>query len=346
MEMNDLRPRPAARRYDRDAAETDLPPPKCMGAFAGITSLRSIRAPFSRKSGNRAKRRKTPWACSRFRNAAKNFTPNLSLEASSRALKDSLRLATASPHGDSEHFESLLAAYEGRLQQSRQASMQAVTLARQAHLLERAALFEGAAAMREALYGYPDESFRHAAAAGQLVQGRDVDFPRAFALALLRNSSAALSLVTQLEKEYPEDTFVRFTYSPAVHALLSINQGRPSKAIELLTVSKVYELGQTGVSLYAHYGALYPTYVRGLAYQQLHKNHEAAAEFQRMLDHPGVLLADPIGPAARLQLARALRDAGETARARAVYRDLLALWRDADPDIPLVQQAKAEFARL
>jgi len=117
-------------------------------------------------------------------------------------------------------------------------------------------------------------------------------------------------------------------------------------AIELLTVSKAYELAQMGVSLYVHYGALYPTYVRGLAYQKLHKNREAAAEFQRMLDHPGLVLADPIGPAARLQLARALRDAGETAKAKGSYRDFLALWKDADPDIPLLQQAKAEFARL
>jgi tetratricopeptide (TPR) repeat protein len=91
---------------------------------------------------------------------------------------------------------------------------------------------------------------------------------------------------------------------------------------------------------------MYPTYVRGLAYQQLHKYPEAAAEFQRMLDHPGLLLADPIGPAARLQLARALRDAGETAKARRAYQDFLTLWKDADRDIPFLQQAKAEFARL
>jgi hypothetical protein len=260
--------------------------------------------------------------------------------------KAAAQMASGSPYGDSEHFESLVSAHEGRLQQSTQESMQAVTLARQAHLAERAALFEGAAAMREALYGYPDESSRHSFAAGQLVQGRDVDFPRAFALALSRNSSAVLPIVMRLEKQYPEDTCVRFTYSPALRALLAINQGSPAKAIEFLTVSKAYELAQTGVSLYAHYGALYPTYVRGLAYQQLHKNREAAAEFQRMLDHPGLLLADAIGPAARLQLARALRDAGETTKAKAAYQDFLALWKDADPDIPLLQQAKAEFARL
>ena len=260
--------------------------------------------------------------------------------------KAATRIATASHQGDSEHFESLVAAYEGRLQQSRQASIQAVTLARQAHHAERAALFEGAASVRDALYGYPDESSRHSLAAGQLASGRDVDFPPAFALALSRNSSAASALVSSLEKQYPEDTCVRFSYAPAVRALLALNQGRPAKAIELLTVSKAYELAQTGVSLYVHYGTLYPTYVRGLAYQQLHKPREAAAEFQRMLDHPGLLLADPIGPAARVQLARALRDAGDTAKAKAAYQAFLALWKDADQEIPLLQQARTEFARL
>jgi eukaryotic-like serine/threonine-protein kinase len=109
----------------------------------------------------------------------------------------------------------------------------------------------------------------------------------------------ALPIAARLEKDYSEDTFVRFNYSPALRALVAIHEGNPSKAIELLAISKTYEFGQTGVSIYYWYGALYPTYVRGLAYQQLHKSREAAAEFQRMLDHPGILLADPIGVAAR-----------------------------------------------
>jgi serine/threonine protein kinase/Tfp pilus assembly protein PilF len=264
--------------------------------------------------------------------------------------KAGAELAVEAPYGDSDHYESLVAAYEGRLRQARQASIQAVTLARQAHLPGRAALFEGGAAVREALYGHPEEASRHSSVVKQLAGGRDADFPPAFALALSRKTPAALisvlTMVTHMEKEYPEDTCVRFSYSPALRALLAINEGRPEKAIELLTVSKVYELAQTGASVYASYGALYPTYVRGLAYRQLHKNREAAAEFQRMLDHPGLLLADAIGPAARLQLARALRDAGETARAKAAYGDFLALWKDADQDIPLLQQARAEFASL
>jgi tetratricopeptide (TPR) repeat protein len=259
----------------------------------------------------------------------------------------SAQIATASPYGDSEYFGSLVSAYEGRLHQSRQACVQAVTLARQAHLAERAALFEGAAAIREALFGYPDESSRHVAAALQLARGRDADFPPAFALALCGKSSPALAMVMRLETEYPEDTCVRFSYSPAVRALLAIKQGRPEKAVEVLTASKAYELAQTGISLNLNYGgALYSTYVRGLAYRKLHKYSEAAAEFQRVLDHPGLLLADPIGPAARRQLARALRDAGEKVRAKAAYQNFLALWEDADPDIPLLQEAKADSARL
>ena len=187
---------------------------------------------------------------------------------------------------------------------------------------------------------------RHAFAAGHLANGRDANFAPAFALALSGNSSSALSTVTGLEEQYPEDTCVHFSYLPALRALLAMSQGSPAKAIELLTVSKAYELAQTGFSTLVRYGAMYPTYIRGLAYQQLHKPRAAAAEFQRMLDHPGLLLADPIGPAARLQLARSLRDASEMAKAKAVYGEFLTFWKDADPDIPLLQQAKTEFARL
>ncbi|MDQ2949479.1 MAG: protein kinase [Acidobacteriota bacterium] len=162
--------------------------------------------------------------------------------------KAGAQMAKDIPSGDFEHYGSLVSAYEGRLEQSRITSNQAVTLARQAHLAERAALFEGAAAVREALYGYADESSRHSFAAGQLVRGRDVDFGPAFALALSGNSSSALAIVTRLEEQYPEDTCVRFSYSPALRALLAMNQDHPARAIELLTVSKAYEVAQTGVS--------------------------------------------------------------------------------------------------
>lgn len=260
--------------------------------------------------------------------------------------KVSAQIAASIPNGVSEHYASLVSAYEGRLRQSRHASNQAVNLAAQGHFSQRASLFEGAAALREALYGNNEESLRHVSAARQLATGRDADFPPAFASALCRHPATAMDIARRMEKEYSEDTCVRFTYAPALRALLAINQGRPATAIEILDRSKPYELAQNGISLYFLYGALYPTYVRGLAYRQLQKHREAAAEFQRMLDHPGLLLADPVGPVARLQLARSLRDAGDTVKAKNVYRDLLALWKDADTDIPLLQQAKAEAALL
>ena len=256
-------------------------------------------------------------------------------------------LSRAMPFGESELCRSLISADQGRIQQSRQLSDQAVNLANQAHYAERAALAEGAAAIREAVFGYPQEAARHAKAARQLAKGRDVDFPPAFALALSQSPAPVLPVVQELDHDYPEDTCVRFNYSPTLRALIALRQGSPAKAIEILTISKTYEFALTGVSLYAWYGAVYPVYVRGLAMQQLGKPREAAAEFRRILEHPGVLLADPIASATRVQLARALRDAGDVDHARTAYRDFLDRWKDADdPAIPLLQQAKAEYARL
>jgi tetratricopeptide (TPR) repeat protein len=113
-------------------------------------------------------------------------------------------------------------------------------------------------------------------------------------------------------------------------------------------VATPYDLAVPGTAFYtgSFFGALYPVYVRGLAYSRLGRPSEAAAEFQKILDHPGIVLNDPIGPMARLQLARVLSDSGDRAKSAAVYKDLLALWRDADPDIPIVQQAKSEHASL
>src|SRR5579863_1617032 len=109
-------------------------------------------------------------------------------------------------------------------------------------------------------------------------------------------------------------------------------------------VGTPYDFAIPGTAFYAgaFFGALYPVYVRGLAYSQLGRHREAAAEFQKILDHPGIVLNDPIGPMARLQLARALSAFGDRAKSAFAYRGLLAIWKDADPDLPLVQQVKVE----
>ena len=124
----------------------------------------------------------------------------------------------------------------------------------------------------------------------------------------------------------------------------------PARAIELLRPAATYEFAQPGISFFGAggvaFGAMYPTYVRGLSYLALRKPAEAAAEFQKILDHPGVVLEDPVGALARLQLARAWTMAGDAGKAKAAYGDVLALWKNADSGIPVVTQARAEYARL
>jgi serine/threonine protein kinase len=258
------------------------------------------------------------------------------------------RQAKLEAQGFFEHQEALTAAYQARLKEAARLSDRAVLLSRQAGLRERAAQFEGARAVWNALFGVREEGQRNAAAALALHRSRDADYGPAFALAVLHQSAQAHKIEVDLEKSYPEDTSVQFSYLPALRALEALNQGDAAKALELTQVATPYDLAVPGTAFYAgsFFGAMYPVYVRGLAYSRLGRHREAAGEFQKILDHPGIVLNDPIGPMARLQLARALSASGDRAKSAANYKDLLALWKDADPDIALVQQAKAEFASL
>jgi tetratricopeptide (TPR) repeat protein len=257
------------------------------------------------------------------------------------------RHAQLDAQGLFEHQEAMTAAYRGHLKEATRLSERAMILSRQAGLREHAALFEGARAVWAALFGRTDESQRSAAAALSLYRSRDADYGPALALALLRESAQAHKIAVDLEKRYPEDTSVQFSYLPAVQALEALNQGDPSKALETTQIAAAYDLAVPGTAFYtgAFFGALYPVYVRGLAYSRMGRNREAAAEFQKILDHPSIMLNDPIGPMARLQLARALAASGDHQKSAAAYRDLLTLWRDADSDIPVVQEARAELAK-
>jgi len=173
-----------------------------------------------------------------------------------------------------------------------------------------------------------------------------VEYGAAFALAIAGDSLHAESMANDLEKRFPEDTGVRFSYLPSLRARLAINRGEPAKAIELLQIAVPHELGFQRSSIHGNFGALYPVYVRGEAYLALHQGAQAAAEFQKILAHRGTVSTDPIGAVARLQLGRAFAMSGDTAKARTAYQDFLSLWNDADPDIPILKQAKSEFAKL
>jgi hypothetical protein len=174
-----------------------------------------------------------------------------------------------------------------------------------------------------------------------------VEYGAALALAVARDSARSQMLANDLERRFPEDTSVRFTYLPTVRAVLALNRRDPSKAIELLQAATNYELGTPLCSTPpGFFGMLYPAYVRGQAYLAGHRGAEAAAEFQKILDHKSIVISDPIGALARLQLGRAFAMSGEITRAKSAYQDFLTLWKDADAGIPILEQAKAEQARL
>jgi tetratricopeptide (TPR) repeat protein len=205
-------------------------------------------------------------------------------------------------------------------------------------------MWEAGAAVREAFFANVREARQHAAAALGFSRGRDVVYGAALALALVGDAAQSQALAKDLEKA-SEDTYDRFNYLPTLRALWAISRGDSSAAIELLQPAAPYELG-IGANGTGLYGILYPVYARGQAYMQAHQYAEAAAEFQRIRDYPGVVFADPVGAMARLQLGRAFGSAGNTAKAKTAYQDLLALWENADPDIPALKAAKAEYARL
>ena len=234
-------------------------------------------------------------------------------------------------------------AYSGLLRESLRKAQHASDLALAASEPERAASLSVGPALWEALFGFNDRAIRSARAALRLSANRDVEYGAAFALALSGETAEARKRAHDLETRFPEDTAVRFSYLPALRALLVLKR-EPAKAVELLRDAAPYELGAAPSGAVGFYGSLYPVYVRGLAYLALHKGPEAAVEFQKIVDSRNIVISDPIGALAHLQLARALSLAGDQTRAGAAWSDFLALWKDADPEIPILRKAKAEFA--
>ena len=183
-------------------------------------------------------------------------------------------------------------------------------------------------------------------AALELSKGRDVEYAAGLALALSGDPSRSEALAGDLEKRFPEDTSVKLNYLPTLRALFALNRGDARNAIESLQIAVPYDFIVPAVDFTAFFGGLYPVYVRGEAYLAAHQGTEAAAEFQKILDHRGIVAGDPIGALAHLQLGRAFALSGDTTKAKAAYQDFLTFWKDADSDIPILIQAKAEFARL
>ena len=184
-------------------------------------------------------------------------------------------------------------------------------------------------------------------AAIELFKGRDVQYAAGLALGVSGDSSRSEALAGDLEKLFPEDTFVKFTYAPVLHALAALARGKPADSVEQLQISLPYELAVNGLN-YSHYylGGLHSAYVRGEAFVAARRYAEAAAEFQKILDHRGIVGADPIGALAHLHLGRVFALSGDKTKAKAAYDAFLALWKNADLDVPILKSAKTEYARL
>ena len=242
-------------------------------------------------------------------------------------------------------LEADTAAYFGHLERARELSRRAADFARLSAGKETAASYHAVSALREALFGNGAKARQQAVLANGGSTGRDAEYGLALALAYAAKDSQTRALADDLGKRFPEDTIVQFNYLPTLRAKMALNHSNPRLALDVLQASTPFELGAPSSSYY-NWPSLYPVYVRGEAYLAAHQGREAAAEFQKILGHRGIVLNEPIGALAHLGLARAYALQGDTAKSRSAYQDFLALWKDADPDTPIFQQAKAEYAGL
>jgi eukaryotic-like serine/threonine-protein kinase len=234
-------------------------------------------------------------------------------------------------------------AYHGRLVQARDYSRRAVESAVLGGSKETAALWRVIAGLREAEFGNTAAARENADAALSLQSGDDVKLLAALTLARAGDTAKAKRLVEQLERERTAstDTMLRLYGLPTIHGAIEISKNNPSRGVLDLEVAAPYELGGT-----LSFAYLYPVWVRGQAYMAAHDGVAAAAEFQKVIDHPGIVLNQPIGSLAHLELGRAYVLSGDNVKARAAYQNFLALWKDADPDIPIFIAAKSEYAKL
>jgi DNA-binding winged helix-turn-helix (wHTH) protein/tetratricopeptide (TPR) repeat protein len=256
--------------------------------------------------------------------------------------------AAAGKNGEEDLLLALnadTAAYSGHLRRARELSRQASNSARRAGENEASATYENVAALREGLFGNTDKAREQIRVARPLPSVGDPYYGFALALAYAGNANGVQRLVEDFNKRFPEDTTVQFNYLPTLRAKLALMHSDPQHALNDLELAAPYELGLPAISFY-NWPNLYPIYVRGEAYLAANRGSDAAAEFQKILDHRGIVLNEPIGALAHLQLGRAYALQGDTAKARAAYQDFLTLWKDADPDIPILKQAKAEHEKL
>jgi serine/threonine protein kinase/tetratricopeptide (TPR) repeat protein len=230
----------------------------------------------------------------------------------------------------------------GRLKNAHELTGRAMDSAQHNDAKERAGAYQGAAALREVEVGNREQARAEVKGALKLAPNRDVRAIAALALARAGDTAGAEKLAAELDKTFPLDTLVQRYWLPSIRAGVALEHKDPNRAIELLNAASTVELSEpTNLAM-----SLCPVYLRGEAYLMLHDGNRAAAESQKFIDYRGLVVNFPWGALARLGLARAYAMEGNTAKARTAYQDFLTLWKDANPDIPILKEAKAEYAKL
>jgi serine/threonine protein kinase len=280
----------------------------------------------------------------------KEFTGRLSyLWAFASANKEEMakKVAAAAQEPGMERIllpvQSQTEAYYGRLRKSRDLTRRAVESAVISSAKEAAAFYQLRGALAEAESGNQEQAKRDVAAALTLSRGKDIATLAALALARTGAAVKAQDMAADLNRQFPADTVLNAYWLPAIRAAIELSRHAPTQAVQALEAAARYELGAPGDF---QLGPMYPVYLRGEAFLALHQSREAIGEFQKFLDHSGVVRNFPLGALAHLGLGRAYALQGDTAKTRAAYQDFFTLWKDADPDIPILKQAKAEYAKL
>ena len=269
------------------------------------------------------------------------------LQGDSGEMKSQIAWAAGQP-GAEDLLLSLASdteAFYGRLSRARALSLRAIDSARRSGQKETAAGWQMNAALREAEFGNASQARKATSSALALAPTRDAQILAALAFARAGASFKAHEMAEDLAKRFPRDTLIVGYWLPTINAAVEINRRNPSRAIEVVQVAAPYELGESYPQFQVG-GSMYPVYLRAQAYLLLHRGGEAAAEFQKIIDHRGILMNCPLGALAHLGLARAYALQGQIAKSRSSYQDFFNLWMDADSDIPVLKQAKAEYTKL
>jgi len=232
-------------------------------------------------------------------------------------------------------------AYYGRLAKARDFSRRAEESALHNDEKEPAAVGIGYAAYREAEFGNAEAAREGVTKSLGLSGGRDVQILAALTLARTGDAARAGAMADKLAKDYPLHTIVQNYWLPTIRGAIELGRNNAAKGIEALQPGAAYELGSV-----QPFSAIAPAYMRGLLYLQARQGAQAAAEFQKLIDHRGIVANSPLGALARLGMARAYAAQGDASKARKAYQDFFAIWKDADPSILVLVAAKSEYAKL